>query len=172
MYFELLFISISRLSDTQLVVGSLQRLLSALSKCLHGDQKECPQLDTLVNQLSTHEPDISHDVNLAELSVYDVLLPNFVDVTKATIAAVQPVLQHCSQSGQSEDVTESAFENGKAMVHVGLLQSFLLAPQGPVDPAQKKAVQLEYARQEVSELLVSCKDPFNIVGFAWKMKVK
>ena len=38
---------------------------------------------------------------------------------------------------------------GKGWAHLGLLEVHLLAPTGPVDPAEKKALKLQYVRNEV-----------------------
>ncbi|XP_078617566.1 midasin-like [Branchiostoma floridae x Branchiostoma japonicum] len=43
-------------------------------------------------------------------------------------------------------------ERGSTWVHLGLLQVQLLAPQGPVDPAEKQAVKLDYVRKEIRAL--------------------
>ncbi|XP_035663677.1 midasin-like [Branchiostoma floridae] len=43
-------------------------------------------------------------------------------------------------------------ERGSTWVQLGLLQVQLLAPQGPVDPAEKQAVKLGYVREEIRAL--------------------
>ena len=44
---------------------------------------------------------------------------------------------------------EDMFTQGKTWFYIGLLQTFLLAPQGPVDPAHKQAVKLKYMQEQV-----------------------
>lgn len=39
---------------------------------------------------------------------------------------------------------------GRGWAHLGLLEIQLLAPRGPVDPAEKKALKLQYVKNEVS----------------------
>ncbi len=41
---------------------------------------------------------------------------------------------------------------GKGWTHLGLLEVQLLAPRGPVDPAEKKALKLQYVKTEVSRV--------------------
>ena len=41
------------------------------------------------------------------------------------------------------------FNLGRCWTIVGMLEAFLLAPQGPVDPAHKLAVQLEHSEDQV-----------------------
>ncbi|XP_071480621.1 midasin-like [Diadema antillarum] len=41
---------------------------------------------------------------------------------------------------------------GQCWVHLGHLQTHLLAPQGPVDPAERNAIKLEYIREELSDI--------------------
>ncbi|XP_022106838.1 midasin-like isoform X2 [Acanthaster planci] len=41
---------------------------------------------------------------------------------------------------------------GKGWVHLGLLEVHLLAPRGPVDPAQKAALKLQYIRDEMTDI--------------------
>ena len=41
---------------------------------------------------------------------------------------------------------------GTGWTHLGLLEVQLLAPRGPVDPAEKKALKLQYVKNEVSRV--------------------
>ena len=43
---------------------------------------------------------------------------------------------------------------GHSWVHLGMLESCLLATQGPVDPAEEYSILLKYAQQEVIERFV------------------
>ena len=51
---------------------------------------------------------------------------------------------------------EDLFALGKCWVHLGHLQAVLLAPTGPVDPAEKQAIRLRYVREEVKQLVDLC----------------
>ncbi|KAI8498711.1 AAA ATPase midasin, partial [Branchiostoma belcheri] len=72
------------------------------------------------------------------------------------------LLTSCLQSLEDmvcQDIREQGREEwryrrecGSTWVHLGLLQLQLLAPQGPVDPAEKQAVKLGYVREEIQTL--------------------
>lgn len=88
------------------------------------------------------------------LDKYSILMAGFGEVFRSTLVAFNDMFLHHQPSDHHDnkhaDVSQHAFHNGLALVHVGLLQAFLLAPVGPVDPAEKKAVKLEYLKEEVS----------------------
>ena len=58
-----------------------------------------------------------------------------------------------SRNNRSEKASleqERILALGKAWTHFGLLQSFLLVPQGPIDPVEQLTSQLTYAELEVN----------------------
>ncbi|XP_070579649.1 LOW QUALITY PROTEIN: midasin-like [Ptychodera flava] len=61
---------------------------------------------------------------------------------------------HIGQSGGSglHGCYADQLHCGLGWVHLGLLQSLLLAPQGPVDPAEKTAIKLKYNEDEFDNL--------------------
>ena len=130
--------------DRQFLTGSMQQLLTAITS----------HVDRNLTQIQNHElvetfigstGDLEMTLSGLDLGQLNVLMPNFEAVFKASLVAART----CMHQHKTATANQQAFDCGKALLHMGLLQTFLLAPQGPVDPAQKKAVKLEYAREEV-----------------------
>lgn len=42
-----------------------------------------------------------------------------------------------------------AIKHGSMWVKVGLVQTLIIAPVGPVDPVQQSAIELQYTKEEV-----------------------
>ncbi|XP_077869169.1 midasin [Saccoglossus kowalevskii] len=84
------------------------------------------------------------------------LLTECIDCLKLELSANQQASDYVSnQSGsrnKSHDHLTDQLNCGIGWVKLGLLQTLLLAVQGPVDPAEKVAIQLQYTADEIKEL--------------------
>ncbi|XP_078699924.1 midasin-like [Branchiostoma floridae x Branchiostoma belcheri] len=81
-----------------------------------------------------------------------------LQIPRSTMNLLTSCLQSLEDMG-CQDIRERGREEwqyrrqcGSTWVHLGLLQLQLLAPQGPVDPAEKQAVKLGYVREEIQTL--------------------
>ncbi|CAH1229365.1 MDN1 [Branchiostoma lanceolatum] len=81
-----------------------------------------------------------------------------LQIPRSTLNLLTTCLQSLDDMGyqdireQGREVLQFRRECGGTWVHLGLLQVQLLAPQGPVDPAEKQAVKLGYVREEIRTL--------------------
>lgn len=78
----------------------------------------------------------------------DVLLPKYQEVVSIMITTCKRFAEELQSIPQTSS-SQVAFRNGEMFLIVGLLQAFLLSPQGPVDPAEKQNILLTYSEQEV-----------------------
>ena len=140
-----------RVVDTVLAVGNFIRLLEALRRVFVNEAKQFAEDIMCLKLLLTKEEAID-DVLLENFTSkitslpLEVLLPKYQEV----VSALMTSCRHRSEGTENVSVRKLAFRNGEIFMLGGLLQTFLLAPQGPVDPAEKQQFQLTYAEQEVS----------------------
>ncbi|XP_072178223.1 midasin-like [Diadema setosum] len=71
-------------------------------------------------------------------------------------SGIQKLLDGPFSTNQEDELNGSHLPHlfclGQCWVHLGHLQTHLLAPQGPVDPAERNAIKLEYVREELSDI--------------------
>ena len=96
---------------------------------------------------------ISHILRAFPTDSVDPLFPEFNQVLTPCLMTYGECVNHFkSEQEKNTDIFSQMISLGQFLAYAGLLQAFLLAPQGPVDPAHKVAVKLEYTKQEVSLL--------------------
>ena len=140
-----------RVIDTVLAVGNFMRLLEVLGRVFVNDAKQFAE-DIMSLKLLLTKKEAIDDVLWENLTSeitslpLEVLLPNYQEV----VTALMTSCKRCSEGIENAPVRKLAFRNGEIFMLAGLLQTFLLAPQGPVDPVEKQQFQLTYAEQEVS----------------------
>ena len=89
---------------------------------------------------------------LSDTLIFDALLPGFNDLVKEAVISYEKVT---AMSQGAVDPLLDMVLVGKLMALVGVLQSHILAPQGPVDPVEKLKVQRNYAEEKVSKCFLS-----------------
>ena len=121
---------------------------------MHKSQRAeiCPETKPA---MSTDAPTLHGDIAasaavLKEYTSFDCLLHGFNELVKETVIAYEQC-ESINENSQSDPVLQMVLV-GRFMALVGLLQSHMLAPQGPVDPVEKLRVQLEYAKKKVWQL--------------------
>ena len=130
----------NRLNSLQLLNGMIQRIMTAVRTYLP------PQLYTSVREhLNGHVP-------LADL---EVLLKSD---DSSSLAAIMPRWSHhllhtLTQRERCQDLQDDYLKSlgalGEAWIHFGLIQTYFLAPRGPIDPNQRRSIKLDYAKQQV-----------------------
>ena len=137
-----------------LVVGNIIRLLQAVGAFFGNEEDIFSESMRCLKQLlmteevtdETQWKNFENEVTSLPLAV---MVPNYQEVASTLVTSCRL----CSDEIKSSPVRNMAFRNGELFIIGGLLQTFLLAPQGPVDPAKKRQFQLTYAEQEVRKNL-------------------
>lgn len=130
------------------LIGTFARLMSAtvitMPEMHQPDAREV--FESLPAMMTSQQGDM--DVNFhTALSHTNLaaLFPDFGPIATRCLASIK----ECSMLLETRETLLQQCMLGEAWTYAGLLQAFLLAPQGPVDPAEKLAVKLDYFRQEV-----------------------
>ena len=137
--------------DTVLAVGNFMRLLETLGRVFVNNANQFAE-DIMCLKLLLTKKEAIDDVLWENLTSeitrlpLAALLPNYQEV----VSVLMTSCKRCLEGTEKAPVRRLAFRNGEIFMLAGLLQTFLLAPQGPVDPAEKQQFQLTYAEQEVS----------------------
>ena len=77
------------------------------------------------------------------------LFPEFGAIATRCVATIQ----ECSAVVDHQEALLKQCKLGEAWTYTGLLQSFLLVPQGPVDPVEKIMLKLNNFTKEVMAIL-------------------
>lgn len=135
-------------SSMNTLIGSFTRLISATVVTMpEAHQSEAREaFESLPAMLMSEKADMDANIHeaLSHVSL-TALFPEFGTIATRCMAAIKG----CSSLVRHQGTLLKQFMLGEAWTYAGLLQSFLLAPQGPVDPAEKQFVKLVYFRQEV-----------------------
>ena len=130
------------------LVSSFTRLVSATVATMpETHQSEAREaFESLPAMLASQKADPStsfHDA-LSHASVA-VLCPEFGAIATRCVATIQ----ECSALADHQGALLKQCKLGEAWTYTGLLQSFLLVPQGPVDPVEKIMLKLSNFTKEV-----------------------
>ena len=130
------------------LVSSFTRLVSATVATMpETHQSEAREaFESLPAMLASQKVDPStsfHDA-LSHASVA-VLCPEFGAIATRCVATIQ----ECSALADHQGALLKQCKLGEAWTYTGLLQSFLLVPQGPVDPVEKIMLKLSNFTKEV-----------------------
>ena len=108
-------------------------------KCI-GNLHSAKQLEEVHSVLETVTQQFCGDLMSPIFPEFDNILKSVAEAYKLSFSKVNE---------DSASPFDRLISLGNLLALAGMLQAFLLAPQGPVDPVQKVAVKLEYAKQEV-----------------------
>ena len=149
-------------SSCSLLLATFRRLFLATCAILPDDSasevRKCLCLitdtDSLNKNIDVIFDTLRHQVTQA--ASLNILLPNSENVISKCLSSVYKCIKVilCEPIRGQEPVWVQQNMLGEAWAYTGLLQSFLLAPQGPVDPAEKKTIMLKYTNQEVCFCMV------------------
>ncbi|XP_074663211.1 midasin-like [Tubulanus polymorphus] len=139
-----------RSCDENLIKIILKRLLSALSNL--SPDISCHETEQAYNSIDDYVAVIE------EIAKSEVLPTRMIDM-------LNTILQCMSKSVTLPDPMKRLYECGKLWSYVGLLQTLLLAPQGPVDPAEKQAIKLTYTNEQIGEI------DMNLMTRNWANKI-
>ena len=137
------------ISSMNMVIGTFVQLMSAtvvtMSEAHQSDAREV--FSSLPTKLSSNQADFDDSTFQAALHRANLtaLFPEFSSVATRCLVSIREY----NDSVNTDAMLQQQCMLGEAWTNAGLLQTFLLAPQGPVDPVEKLAVKLEYFRQEV-----------------------
>ncbi len=119
-----------------------------------GDRHKMAALQAMEQELTADVAVTVVKDNVTQLTPLAGLVPDMASQVAGILKSLEnPVIQ--SLGKEDEDMQElnqsqAAIDVGELSARLGMLQCSLLAVQGPVDPAEKLAVQLEYIEKEVS----------------------
>ncbi len=138
-------------------MAGFMRLINAVrqavpTECVNTDSLLCHLRDSMKYSQEGSRNDDVWDATRIELEglPLSVLVPEYTEVLKRTLCVIKKCLPHVFiQNSTNLNSDDAAVDNGQAFIHLGLMQTYLLAPQGPVDPAEKQTILLQYAQQEV-----------------------
>ena len=102
---------------------------------------------TYLRDANTESP--QSDKSLGDIFSASVLPSGGKELLVTSYGCVEDVSRSYQVDGHVESHQEYLMQTGLGLANVSLLQALLLAPQGPVDPAHKQAVKLEYCNLEV-----------------------
>ena len=150
--------NIANVSSMNMLIGSFVRVMTAsvvtMSEAHQSDAREA--FLSLPTKLTSDQADIDDTTFHAALHRANVtaLFPEFSSVATRCLASIR---EYNSLVNGNARLQQQCML-GEAWTNAGLLQTFLLSPQGPVDPVEKLAVKLEYFQQEVRNYNCACSD--------------
>ena len=113
----------------------------------------------LFNCLTTISAKLENRLDLVKSIVSPELIASLADDARALnlVDVVDNFSREISRDITVEEVAMTTddvpplCDLGKVMVRCGLVQISLLAPQGPVDPAERKNIKVKYTEEEVRD---------------------
>ncbi len=147
-----------RVTDARLAIAGSMRLIDAVRRAVPTECMDTARLLCLLrdcieqSELDTRNDDVwqAAGTELQSLPL-SVLVPQYTKLLKKTLEVLKKCFSHThTQSPGDRNLIHAAIDNGQTFIHIGLMQTYLLAPQGPVDPAEKQTILLQYTEQEVS----------------------
>ena len=138
-----------------LVQKILQNLLAAIVSVLPNTHQM--SLESLFHSPdgTTNITDLISAISKVELQAgkLKILLPEIDSILQDLLKCFTEILQADLPSSHLREL----FATGRCWATVGMFQGFLLAPRGPVDPAYKLAVEMDYTQQQVGSVLITVK---------------
>ena len=137
-----------------MAIGSFTRLLRAVADVFENEVNNTVKLTEVLKSCLYENGLVGDDLwanaecEIAAIPL-EVLLPKYQQVVHALFKSCKQCLEEM-QSGFNGPAGNVANINGEMFLFGGLLQTFLLSPQGPVDPAEKQNFLLKYAEEEVT----------------------
>ena len=137
-----------------MAIGSFSKLLQAVTGAFVKDTKNIAEFAEVLKSCWCEYESVGDKLwKNAEREMLGLSLEILQPMYQEVVSALFGSCKHCVKEIRNKcngTPGQVVYRNGEMFLLGGLLQTFLLSPQGPVDPAEKQNFLLGYAEEEVN----------------------